>query len=92
MILKEEHADRDKESEDAKPKASFFFVAYTRDHIEDKTKRPITFAYNGGPGSSSVWLHLGMVGPRRVFMTDEGFMPQPPFKLVDNEFSSVGYH
>jgi len=87
MILKEEHADRDKEAEDAKPKASFFFVAYTRDQIEDKTKRPITFAYNGGPGSSSVWLHLGMVGPRRVYMTDEGFMPQPPFKLVDNEFS-----
>jgi carboxypeptidase C (cathepsin A) len=87
MILKEETSDRDKESEKIKPKAAFFFAAYTRDGVEDKTRRPITFAFNGGPGSSSVWLHLGVVGPRRVHMTDEGFMPQPPFKLVDNEFS-----
>jgi carboxypeptidase C (cathepsin A) len=87
IILKEENRDRDKEAEVAKPKASFFFVAYTMDKVEDKTTRPVTFAYNGGPGSSSVWLHLGMVGPRRVYMSDEGYMPQPPFKLVDNEFS-----
>lgn len=87
LILKEETSDRDKESEKVKPKAAFFFVAYTRDGIEDKTRRPITFAFNGGPGSSSVWLHLGVVGPRRVYLTEEGFMPQPPFKLVDNEFS-----
>jgi len=87
IILKEENSDRDKEAEDAKPKASFFFVAYTRDKVEEKSSRPITFAYNGGPGSSSVWLHLGMVGPRRVYMSDEGFMTQPPFKLVDNEYS-----
>jgi len=87
LILKEETADRDKESENAKPKAAFFFAAYTKDGVDDKTKRPITFAFNGGPGSSSVWLHLGLVGPRRVFMTDEGYMPQPPFKLVDNEYS-----
>ena len=87
LILKEETSDRDKESEKVKPKAAFFFVAYTRDGIEDKTRRPITFAFNGGPGSSSVWLHLGIVGPRRVHMTEEGFMPQPPFKLVDNEYS-----
>jgi carboxypeptidase C (cathepsin A) len=87
LILKEETPDRDKESEKVKPKAAFFFVAYTRDGIEDKTRRPVTFAFNGGPGSSSVWLHLGVVGPRRVHMTEEGFMPQPPFKLVDNEFS-----
>lgn len=87
LILKEETPDRDKESENAKPKAAFFFAAYTRDGIEDKTQRPITFAFNGGPGSSSVWLHLGLLGPRRVYMTEEGYMPQPPFKLVDNEFS-----
>jgi carboxypeptidase C (cathepsin A) len=87
MILKEEMADRDKESENAKPKAAFFFVAYTKDGVDDKTRRPLTFAFNGGPGSSSVWLHLGLVGPRRVYMTDEGYMPQPPFKLVDNEYS-----
>jgi carboxypeptidase C (cathepsin A) len=87
IILKEETTDRDKESEIAKPKAAFFFVAYTKDDIEDKTRRPLTFAFNGGPGSSSVWLHLGLVGPRRVHMTEEGFMPQPPFKLVGNEYS-----
>jgi carboxypeptidase C (cathepsin A) len=87
MILKEETADRDKESENAKPKAAFFFAAYTKDGVDDKTRRPLTFAFNGGPGSSSVWLHLGLVGPRRVYMTDEGYMPQPPFKLVDNEYS-----
>ena len=87
LILKEESADRDKESENAKPKAAFFFAAYTKDGMDDKTLRPITFAFNGGPGSSSVWLHLGLVGPRRVFMTDEGYMPRPPFKLVDNEYS-----
>ena len=87
MILKEESADRDKEAEKAKPTAAFFFAAYTMDGVEDKTQRPITFAFNGGPGSSSVWLHLGFVGPRRVLMTEEGYMPQPPFKLVDNEFS-----
>jgi carboxypeptidase C (cathepsin A) len=87
MILKEEMADRDKESENAKPKAAFFFAAYTKDGVDDKTRRPLTFAFNGGPGSSSVWLHLGLVGPRRVYMTDEGYMPHPPFKLVDNESS-----
>jgi carboxypeptidase C (cathepsin A) len=87
LILKEETADRDRESENAKPKAAFFFAAYTRDGVEDKTRRPLTFAFNGGPGSSSVWLHLGLVGPRRVYMTEEGYMPQPPFKLVDNEYS-----
>lgn len=87
LILKEETSDRDKESENAKPKAAFFFAAYTRDGVEDKTRRPLTFAFNGGPGSSSVWLHLGLVGPRRVYMTEEGYMPQPPFKLVDNEYS-----
>ena len=87
LILKEETADRDKEAEKVKPKAAFFFAAYTRDGVEDKSQRPITFAFNGGPGSSSVWLHLGVVGPRRVYMTEEGFMPHPPFKLVDNQFS-----
>jgi carboxypeptidase C (cathepsin A) len=87
IILKEETADRDKESENAKPKAAFFFVAYTMDGVEDKASRPVTFSFNGGPGSSSVWLHLGLVGPRRVHMTEAGYMPQPPFKLVDNESS-----
>jgi len=70
--------------EDGKPKASVFFVAYTRDGVQEVGKRPIAFAYNGGPGSSSVWLHMGAYGPRRVQMTDEGWAPAPPYKLVDN--------
>lgn len=49
--------------------------------------RPITFAFNGGPGSSAVWLHLGALGPRRVALTDNGEPPPPPYKLTDNEFS-----
>lgn len=87
MVLKEEIIDKDKDAEIEKPRAQIFFVAYTRDDVKDKAKRPLTFSFNGGPGSSSVWLHLGVFGPRRVVLTDEGEMPKPPFKLTDNEFS-----
>jgi carboxypeptidase C (cathepsin A) len=87
MILKEETADRTKESEGEKPRAQVFFVAYTKDGAGSKSKRPLTFSFNGGPGSSSVWLHLGVLGPRRVVLTDEGELPPPPFKLTDNQFS-----
>lgn len=72
---------------DEKPGASMFYIAYTRDDIRDKRKRPLTFAFNGGPGSSSVWLHLGALGPRRVAMDDEGNSTAAPFDLVDNEYS-----
>jgi carboxypeptidase C (cathepsin A) len=61
-----------------------FFVAYTKDGADLGT-RPITFAYNGGPGSSSAWLHMGVFGPRRVALNDDGSMPKPPYKLVDNQ-------
>lgn len=69
------------------PRADIFFVAYTRDIGEDADigRRPITFAYNGGPGSSSVWLHLGALAPKRVDMGPEGFPPKPPYRLLDNE-------
>ncbi|MFN2110740.1 MAG: S10 family peptidase [Anaerolineae bacterium] len=73
--------------EEDKPKASLFYVAYTRDGVENVAQRPITFSFNGGPGSSSVWLHLGVVGPRRVLMDPEGDQLQPPYKLVNNEYS-----
>ena len=86
IVLKEE-GKRDEESEGYKPKAEIFFIAYTQDGVEDKSKRPVTFSFNGGPGSSSVWLHLGVLGPRRVYNLDDGSMPPPPFKLVDNEYS-----
>ncbi len=59
-------------------KASIFYVAYTKNDVEDVSRRPITFSFNGGPGSSSVWLHLGVLGPRRVAMAEDGEPPPPP--------------
>jgi carboxypeptidase C (cathepsin A) len=73
--------------EDGTPKASVFYVAYTKDDVSDTAKRPVTFTFNGGPGSASIWLHLGAFGPRRVEMGDAGALLPPPYKLVDNEYS-----
>ena len=87
MILKEETTDREKEAEGEKPRAQIFFIAYTKDGVKDKSERPLTFSFNGGPGSASVWLHLGVLGPRRVVMQDDGDLPAPPYKLTDNEYS-----
>ncbi|MCI0551607.1 MAG: peptidase S10 [Anaerolineae bacterium] len=87
MILKEETTDRAKEAEGEKPRAQIFFIAYTKDGVKDKSKRPLTFSFNGGPGSASVWLHLGVLGPRRVVMQEDGNLPPPPYKLTDNEYS-----
>lgn len=85
IVLKEE-SEKDEKAEGEKAKASIFFVAYTKDDVADVGKRPLTFAFNGGPGSSSVWLHLGLLGPRRVLMNDTDITP-PPYRLVDNEDS-----
>jgi carboxypeptidase C (cathepsin A) len=85
MVLREESeatGERDGESEGDKPRASVFFVAYTRQDAGAAAKRPLTFSFNGGPGSSSVWLHLGVLGPRRVVMDDAGNLPQPPYTLT----------
>jgi carboxypeptidase C (cathepsin A) len=76
---------------DEKPWASMFYVAYTRDDGGDVAKRPITFAFNGGPGSSSVWLHLGALGPRRVEMAPGGEQPKPPYHLIDNEDTALEF-
>jgi carboxypeptidase C (cathepsin A) len=65
--------------------ARIFYMAYTLDGAGDRSRRPLMFSFNGGPGSSSVWLHLGALGPRRVHMLEDGQMPSPPFRLVDNE-------
>jgi carboxypeptidase C (cathepsin A) len=70
-----------------KPIARFGYTAYTRDGVKDPTRRPVLFAFNGGPGSSSIWLHMGILGPRRVVVTDPGYSPPPPSQRVDNEFS-----
>ncbi len=68
---------------DGKTEAEMFFVAYTLDG-QDAGKRPLTFAFNGGPGSASVWLHMGALGPKRVVLQPNGFMPAAPYRLEDN--------
>ncbi|MDH5491313.1 MAG: hypothetical protein OEY14_05115 [Myxococcales bacterium] len=73
--------------EDGKPKASIFHVSYVKEGVEDRSSRPITFAFNGGPGSSSVWLHLGALGPRRIELPDASRPPPPPYRQVENEHS-----
>lgn len=65
------------------PKAHIFYVAYTRSDVTQLSERPITFCFNGGPGSSSIWLHMGAFGPKRV-VCDANGMPVVPFKMVDN--------
>jgi carboxypeptidase C (cathepsin A) len=67
-------------------KASFFYVAYTRDDADPAT-RPILFCFNGGPGSSTVWLHLGLFGPKRMELDEDGFKMGMQGRLVDNEHS-----
>ena len=69
----------------ATSRPAIFYMAYTLDGRDDAAQRPLMFSFNGGPGSSSVWLHLGALGPRRVKMLDDGGMPAPPYELVDNE-------
>lgn len=64
--------------------AQIFFIAYTK---KTDQPRPLMFSFNGGPGSSSVWLHLGAVGPKRVEMLEDGGLPPSPYKLVDNPWT-----
>jgi carboxypeptidase C (cathepsin A) len=69
------------------PTALLYYTAYTRSDVQDLDHRPLAFLYNGGPGSSSVWLHMGAFGPRRVVTTDADYTPPPPYTLEDNENS-----
>jgi carboxypeptidase C (cathepsin A) len=97
LTLSEERQDKDEKPDDSarpagnpepeagKPKARIFFIAYTREDAADTTTRPITFAFNGGPGAASVWLHLGELGPRRVKLDQLAPNPGPPYSLVDND-------
>jgi carboxypeptidase C (cathepsin A) len=73
--------------DEGKVRASVYMTAYTRDGVGDLGRRPITFAYNGGPGSASAWLHMGAFGPRRVVLEDEGWAPPPPYQIADNNES-----
>jgi len=74
-------------NEKDEPWASVGYTAYTRKDAGGASRRPITFAYNGGPGSSSIWLHMGTLGPRRVVTSDAMPTPPPPYQLVDNASS-----
>ncbi len=68
---------------DGKIEAEMFFVAYTLDG-QDSDKRPLTFAFNGGPGSATIWLHMGALGPRRVALLPDGLLPPAPYRIADN--------
>ncbi len=73
---------------EGRTEALMFYVAYTLDGA-DAPKRPLTFAYNGGPGSASIWLHMGALGPRTVVLQPEGWTPQPPFRIHDNPYTPL---
>ncbi len=75
-------------SDAGQPKAKMSFIYY---HVpgQDQSKRPVTFAFNGGPGSSSVWLHLGMLGPKRIEFPADASVLQPPYKLSENQYSML---
>ena len=74
------------------PKGKIFYVAYTLDGLEETGRRPLTFSFNGGPGSSSVWLHLGLLGPKRVPINDDNDqLIRPPYSVVDNQFSLLSH-
>lgn len=75
-------------SEEGKIEAEMFFVAYTLDG-QDAAKRPLTFAFNGGPGSASIWLHMGALGPRRVVLQADGSMPPAPYRVEDNASTAL---
>jgi carboxypeptidase C (cathepsin A) len=76
--------------ETGKPRANMFFVSYVKDDEKDKSRRPITFAFNRGPGASSIFLHLGALGPKRALLGDEKALP-PPYKLGPNEYTWLAF-
>ncbi|MGB6045713.1 MAG: hypothetical protein WBF93_21340, partial [Pirellulales bacterium] len=72
-----------------KAKASIFFVAYTKDDVQDVARRPLTFCFNGGPGSSAVWLHLGLLGPLHVPVNDDASLSPARPVLKQNPYSML---
>ena len=90
LVLREDEGNKDGQRSADKPRAALFFIAYTLKRDADAAPRPITFSFNGGPGSSSVWLHLGILGPQRVATDEMGNAPAPPYALVDNEHTLLG--
>ncbi len=65
--------------------AHIFYMAYTLDGVTDTAKRPVTFCFNGGPGSASMWVHMGGMGPRSPKLQPNGSMPPPPYEMKDNQ-------
>ncbi len=78
---------KDKDKDKPKKLARVFFIAYTRDDAGAPGKRPVTYCFNGGPGSASIWLQMGALGPRRAVLTDQGEALPPPYRLEDNNSS-----
>ena len=72
---------------DGKTTAEIFYIAYMKDGVNNLAQRPVTFSFNGGPGSASVWMHLGLLGPKRIKLQSDGSVLPPPYELVDNEYS-----
>lgn len=97
MVLKDfsEKKDSSKKKDDSskddkephKARAKVFFVAYTKKNVSDRSSRPVCFSFNGGPGSASIWLHMGALGPRRTAMSEDGEALPPPYRLEDNSYS-----
>jgi carboxypeptidase C (cathepsin A) len=71
-------------NEKGEPTGLLYSAAYTRSDVKDLSARPVSFLYNGGPGSATMWLHMGAFGPRRAYTVDGTFTPPAPYKLVDN--------
>ena len=78
--------NRDKDDKNQPPEASMFYVAYFKSDSKG-AQRPLTFLYNGGPGSSTVWLHTGAFGPKRVITSNDSHAPAAPYSIVNNEYS-----
>jgi carboxypeptidase C (cathepsin A) len=81
--------------DDDKPMANLGYIAYPKLDVNDLSQQPVLFAFNGGPGSSSIWLHMGALGPRRVVVSDPGPTPPAPYRTVENEFGVLvlcGYY
>src|SRR5271163_387999 len=74
-------------NEKDEPTALIYFTAYTRSDVKDLSQRPVAFLYNGGPGSSSLWVHMGSFGPRRAVVADAEASPAGPYKMNDNSYS-----
>ena len=86
MVVSQESV-KDGVYEGEKPRFEIFFTAYTLDEPGNIAERPLTFSFNGGPGSSSMWVHMGFLGPRRVSLDADGNVTKFPAPLIDNEYS-----